>query len=175
MLTFFSKKSIFISSFIVMSVMFTLVMFYINPQVDGSNGLGVIQLQLAFSKAEGIDIISAWGGAGVSLFSQWLFVDYIYAAAYSVFFASLLSMLIIKKGKANSFKYTWVVGLAFIAGGFDWIENTIALLFINNPTEFSGTLFFIHSIVASLKWSAIPVALGYVVVLLMIKDDKLHH
>lgn len=62
-------------------------MLFINPQIDGSNGFAVIKLQLAFSKDIAIDIIDGWGTAGITHFKQWLFVDYIYVASYSIFFA----------------------------------------------------------------------------------------
>jgi hypothetical protein len=170
MLETISKKSMLIGSLVLMSVMFTIVMFFVNPQIDGSDGIGIIKLQLSFSKEAGIGIIYGWGESGIAHFKQWIFTDYIYAFSYSVFFASLLSMLILKKGKSKSPAYTWVVYLAFVAGVFDWIENTMELFFLNNPTNFPNTLFFIHSIIATLKWSAVPIAVAYIVILLTKKN-----
>jgi hypothetical protein len=46
---------------------------------------------------------------------------------------------------------------------FDWIENTLEILFINNHIEFSNTLFFIHSIIASLKWLALPIIVTFII------------
>lgn len=160
-----------ISSLIFMVIMFNIVMFFINPQIDGFNGIGVIKLQLSFNKDVGIEIIESWGGAGIADFKRWIFLDYMYAVSYSVFFASLLSLLILQKGKAKSLKYTWVVVLAFIAGGFDWVENTMELFFLNNPPGFSDSLFFLHSVIASLKWASVPIAIIYIVAL-MTKKSK---
>ncbi len=166
MLEIMSKKLILISSLVLMCITFTIVMFFANPQIDGADGLGVIELQLSFNKEAGIGIIQNWGESGIANFRQWIFTDYIYAFAYSVFFASLLSMLILKKGKGSSLNYTWVVYLAFVAGILDWMENTMELIFLNNPIDFSSSLFFFHSIVAVLKWSAVPIAVAYIVILL---------
>lgn len=173
MIEIISKKPVLKGSLILMSIMFTIVMFFVNPQIDGNDGLGVIKLQLSFSKEVGIGIIHGWGESGIAHFKQWIFTDYIYAFSYSVFFASLLSMLILKKGKSKLLGYSWVVYLALIAGILDWIENTIELFFLNDPTAFSGTLFFLHSVIATLKWAAVPIAVVYIIVLLTQKNKSL--
>jgi hypothetical protein len=170
MLNALNRKVVLIGSLALMSIMFVIVMLFVNPSIDGGNGTGVIKLQLSFDKESGIEIINSWGQSGIENFNQWIFTDYIYALAYSVFFASLLSLLILKKGKETFLPYKSAVYLAFIAGFFDWVENTIELMFVNNPSEVSNTLFFLHSIVASLKWAAFPIAVAYIVVLLTKKN-----
>lgn len=172
MLEIISKKSILIGSFVLMSIMFIIVILIVNPLIDGGDGLEVVKLQLSFSKDAGIDIIQGWGKSGIANFNQWIFTDYIFAFAYSVFFASLLAMLILKKGMSKSASYTWTVYLAFIAGFFDWIENTMELFFLNNPSNFSSFLFFIHSIIASLKWATGPIAVVYIIILLSKQNES---
>lgn len=166
MINALSNKIVLFGSLIAMCIMFVIVMFCINPAIDGLNGIGVIKLQLSFDKEVGLEIINSWGASGIEHFSQWIFTDYLYALTYAVFFASLLSSLILKKGMSSRLSYTWVVYLAFVAGLLDWTENTMELFFINNPSEFSNILFFLHSIVASVKWAAVPIAVVYVIVLL---------
>ncbi|GLS90196.1 hypothetical protein GCM10007916_12630 [Psychromonas marina] len=173
MLHLLGKKNVLLTSFILMLIMFSIVMFFINPQIDGINGMGVIKLQLSFDKDIGIEIIESWGESGIAHFKRWIFVDYIYAASYSAFFASLLSLLIVQKGKTKSLKYTWVVVLAFAACVFDWVENTMELLFLYNPSAFPDSLFFLHSVIAALKWAAVPIAVVYVIAL-MTKKSKIH-
>ena len=50
MLGILSKKSVIIISSIMILIMFILVMFIVNPSIDGKNGMGVIALQIAFDK-----------------------------------------------------------------------------------------------------------------------------
>jgi len=157
MLNILSKKSVLMISTIVTLIMFIVVMFIVNPSIDGKNGMGVLALQLAFDKEVGIKIISDWTQSGIENFNKFIFTDYIYALGYSIFFSSILSAFILKKSKQNIAKYKFIIYLPFIAGLFDWVENTLELLFINNPIEFSNILFFMHSIVASLKWIALPI------------------
>ena len=159
MLNILSKKSIIIISTVITLVMFVVVMFIVNPSIDGKNGIGVLSLQLAFDKEIGVEIINSWSKSGIENFNKFIFTDYIYALGYSIFFASILSVLILKKSIQNSSKVKLIIYLPFIAGLFDWTENTLELLFINNPIEFSNTLFFIHSIIATLKWVALPIIL----------------
>jgi hypothetical protein len=163
MLNILSKKSIIVISTIMTLVMFTVVMFIINPSIDGKNGIDVLSLQLAFNKEVAIEIINSWSKSGIENFNKFIFTDYIYALSYSIFFSSILSVLILKKSIQNILKYKLIIYLPFIAGLFDWIENTLELLFINNPIEFSNTLFFIHSIIASLKWISLPIIVTFII------------
>lgn len=166
MLHTLNSKTVLIGSVIFMSVMFVIVTFLVNPAIDGGNGIGVLKLQLSFDKEVGIAIINSWGKSGIEHFKEWIFTDYIYAVSYAVFFASLLSILIMKKGKEEFFVYRFGVYLAVIAGLLDWVENSIELFFINDPSGFSNNVFFLHSIVAIVKWAALPVAIAYIAVLL---------
>lgn len=165
-----NKKILIIISGIITLVMFCVVMFIVNPLIDAKDGVGVLALQLSFNKEVGVEIINSWGQSGIENFKQLIFTDYIYALGYSIFFASILSTLILKKGKENLLTFRMIIYLPFLAGLFDWIENSIELLFINNPIEFSNTLFFIHSIIASLKWAVLPIVMGYIIVLLLQKN-----
>jgi hypothetical protein len=132
--------------------MFVIVMFYVNPSIDGGDGSGLLRLQLSFHKEYGIEIINLWSESGIENFKLWIFTDYIYAIAYSLFLASLVSFIAIKKGKEKNYVHKWLVILAFFAGLFDWIENTMELFFIKDPYNYSSFLFFLHSIFASVKW-----------------------
>jgi hypothetical protein len=62
MLQALSKTTVLASSLVLMSIMFVIVMFYVNPAIDGGDGSGVLELQLSFEKNAGIEIINEWGG-----------------------------------------------------------------------------------------------------------------
>jgi len=145
MISLLGKKQTLFIAIIMTFVMFLVVMFVANPLIDGDDGMGVLALQLAFDKEIGTQIIDNWTKTGRQNFNKLIFTDYIYALSYSIFFASWLCMLIIKKGKENLIFYKLLLFLPFLAGIFDWIENTLELFFINNPTEFSNILFFLNS------------------------------
>ncbi len=165
-----SKKTVLISSFILMSIMFVIVMFYVNPLIDGDDGSGVLRLQLSFDKDAGIEIINSWGESGVAHFKRLFFADCLYAFTYALFLASLVSFLIIKKGKEASLIYKQVVYLSFFAGLLDCVENTMESYFIDDPLNFSSTLFFLHSIIAVVKWLAVSIVIAHIVILLAKKN-----
>lgn len=166
-----SKIRVLISSFILMTVMFIIVMFFVNQSIDGGDGSGVLKLQLSFDKTVGIKIINNWGTSGVEFFQRWIFTDYIYAFTYSFFFASFLSFLISKKRNTNNSKRNILISLAFFSGACDWFENTIEIFFLKDPYGFSSNLFFIHSIFSVVKWLIILTIITYIIVLLTIKKE----
>jgi hypothetical protein len=131
-----------------MLIMAVVTMGFVNPAIDGQDGAGVLALQLAFDKEVGNEIIKSWGSAGRTMFVRWIFTDSLYAAAYSVFLAALISTLLLRKGRQGSRYFQAVVLIALLAGACDWLENTMELAFIQNPAEFSTTLFRLHSLVA---------------------------
>lgn len=172
MLQALSKTAVLASSLVLMSIMFVIVMFFVNPSIDGGNGSGVLELQLSFEKSRGIEIIYGWGESGVNHFKRWIFTDYIYAFSYSLFFASLISSLVLKRGKGAHLNNIIFVYIAFLSGALDFVENSMELFFINNPYVFSDNLFFMHSIVATLKWIAVTIAIVYIVVILTKKEES---
>jgi len=164
-LKFLAKKSTLIISMILVIITFILVMLIINPMIDGANGLGLIELQLSFDKSAGIAIVNTWGENGINYFNKWIFSDYIYAFSYALFFASLLSFAMSKKGILVEEGYKNTLFLPIFAGLFDWLEDSMELMFINNQITYSDQLFFIHSIVASTKFALIMITVIFLVII----------
>ena len=156
-----------------MTFMFVTVMFFVNPAIDGGNGSGVLELQLSFNKNSGIELIKSWGEPGVNNFKNLIFTDYLYAFSYSLFFASLISYLTQKKGGELGFASITFVSLALLSGVLDCVENSLELSFVNDPHLFSSGLFYVHSMIATLKWVAIASVMIYIFVLL-IQKNKFH-
>ncbi len=127
-------------------IMFVVVMFWANPTIDKQKGFGVLSLQLAFSKEYGINIVNSWGKGGVERFTHYIISDYIYALSYSFFLALLLFQL-----KSR------IYFLPLVAGLFDWVENSMEILFTHDMIHFSTYVFFLHSLIASLKWLIVPI------------------
>lgn len=173
MLKVLSRKSVLIGSLSLMSMMFIVVMFFVNPSIDGRTGSSLLWLQLSFDKEAGIKIIRSWGPGGIEKFRQLIFTDYIYASTYSLFSASLISYLAKSKRRKFSRADVFFVCTAFSAGILDFIENSMELSFVGNPNAFSGKMFFVHSVIAGLKWSAVVSVVIYVLRLLT-KKNKIH-
>lgn len=150
---FLINKRVVIISMISTLIMGSIVMLFVDPLIDGGNGFGVIALQLSFDKLSAQEIVSTWN---IAAFHKWIIMDYIYALSYMTFFASLILWLEKRKGLAHSY----ISSIALGAGIFDWIENSLELWFLQDMEAFSSTLFFIHSVLATLKWLALPIILA---------------
>ena len=70
MLNIFSKRSVVIISTVMTLIMFMVVMFIVNPSIDGKDGIDVLSLQLAFDKKVGIEIINNWTQSGIENFNK---------------------------------------------------------------------------------------------------------
>jgi len=147
-------NKILVISAVIMALMFFIVMFYVNPMIDNKDGFGVIKLQLSFFVSKGIDTVNSWGDGGINRFKRYIFVDYIYAVSYVLFFVSILKVLIEKN---RAYGYNFLIYIAVLAGLFDWVENSIEIAFISNMQNFSDIVFLLHSIFSLLKWLALPI------------------
>ena len=163
MITLQQNKKILILFGLLTSILFTIVMFVVNPLIDGKTGLEVIKLQIAFQTETGRIIINNWQEIGKENFLKYIFTDYLYAISYSIFLASIYMNKLLKKNIQLSKKHLFIFILPFIAGIFDMIENTIEILFIKNPVNFSEIIFGLHSVFATLKWIALPIIAYYLI------------
>ncbi len=158
MLAFLRKKTVLFGSLIAMLVMFVIAILIVNRGIDGGDGSSILALQLAFDKQLGIEIIERWGAEGRAFYNSWAFTDYIYAACYGLFFASLLAVLSSRAGRPDSRLDLIPPLIALSAGFMDCIENGMEQIFVQNPADFSASLFFFHSIITVCKWAAIMTA-----------------
>lgn len=157
MLKFLSADRTLKGSAMAAVILFILVMLVINPRIDGSHGLGVIALQLAFVKSEGMRIVTGWGTTGIHRFQQWLWVDYLYAVAYGLFLTSLLARTARRHFVRPQVGARVLMLCPLLASSLDWMENSLELLFIQDPGAVSRLLFWCHSLLASIKWLLLPV------------------
>jgi len=156
-------------STIFLFILFSIVIFYVDPMIDGKDGSGVIALQLSFFVDRAIEVVNSWGIGGAYRFKKYIFTDYIYAIAYVLFFVSVLKVLIHKKRASN--RYNFFVYFAILAGILDWVENSIEIAFVSNMQNFSEILFFLHSVISVIKWSALPIVL-IGIFMLIFKENK---
>jgi len=152
MMNWVSQKQIVLASGVMTLLLFIAVIFLAEPAIKGNTGKGMVSLQLAFTKEHGQEILAVWGTRGMSEFRRWIAADYAYLLAYSVFLAGLLVRAGARPG---------TVRLAFLGGALDAIENTMELFFLSLPQKFPAVLFFIHSLLSSMKWLLALWVIGY--------------
>ncbi|MDD3591780.1 MAG: hypothetical protein PHO65_04020 [Sulfurovum sp.] len=151
---------------VVTVIMFYLVMFKVNAEIDHHNGLNVLRLQLAFTLENADTIVREWEGLKAERFVNAMLYDYLYAFCYSFFFASLFAWLLHRRGLEDT-NYRFGIGIAFTAGVLDWLENSVEILYITHHPSMNEMLFFIHSVAASVKWLSLPVVLVLYIMILL--------
>ena len=125
-------------------------------------GADVVRLQLAFSSEAFADVLQKWGPGGIERFRAMLWVDYLYAVAYSVFLSGLLAILTRRLAAAG------VIGLSvvlapLVAAASDWIENTFHLLMLADPARLSETAVVLASMFAAVKWGLVAASIALIV------------
>ena len=126
-------------------------------------GADVVRLQLAFSSEAFADVLRKWGPGGIERFRAMLWIDYLYAASYSVFLSSLLAILTRRLAAAAGVIGLSVVLAPLVAAASDWIENTFHLLMLADPARLSETAVLLASMFAAVKWGLVAVSIALIV------------
>ena len=147
-----TSKNILILSLICSLACILAFSLYVEPGLNPPSGRShVIGLQLAFQKSEGLKFLEAWGDTGKKHFLDTLWIDFVFPAGYSLLLASLLARSIYSLHLPEWMRI--IVILPFAAALLDFIENILEFMFVSKPDSFSEYMFFMHSIIASLKWT----------------------
>jgi len=121
---------------------------------------GVVALELAFSEEAFHRIITQWGAEGVRAYrTSTIYIDCWFPIAYALLLSSLIAVLTVKPGETPSRLQVICFALPFIAGLFDWVENTLHLVLLRDPSNLSAPLVLLASIAAAIKWGLIAVSI----------------
>ena len=128
---------------------------------------GVIALQLAFSEEAFHGIITQWGVEGVQAYQRsTLYIDSWFPLAYASLLSSVIAVLTVRAGGTTGRFQLACLALPFIAWLLDWVENTLHLILLRDPSHLTVTLVLIASIAAAIKWGLI--ALSIVAILCLV-------
>lgn len=138
-------------------VLTALVMYILSVQIMPEGCPGMIELELAFTKGALENIVNACGADGVRAHQVMIWVDYIFIISYVGFLGNLLGSLVrhIEYEKA-----LFYFSLPIYAGVLDIIENTLLLIELSDTESLSGTLIFLASIAALVKFALLIAAVA---------------
>ncbi|MBN1485922.1 MAG: hypothetical protein JXA37_14510 [Chloroflexia bacterium] len=112
----------------------------------------ITALQLAFNREEFVAILQQWGAEGRRFFRISLFVDYVFAPVYAVFFGGLFAWL---SGPAADEEPHWLqlalFSCPFGAALCDYVENSLHLWLIRDLDQVAAGGVLVASIAASIK------------------------
>jgi hypothetical protein len=144
---------------VIITLVTTICLFIILGRIDaavaGSEGMGVIYLQMAFLKSYFVGVIATWGVEGVNLFLGTIWLDFIFPVSYGILFASLYATITSDDESFSIDSIASIDKISFLlplcAASFDYLENIshivilVFRLYYNPMTIMASTFAF-------LKW-----------------------
>lgn len=161
----FSSRLLFYLSLAVTFICGFILMVLVDPTVVKESGKGILDLQFAHSPSESLMVLQTWGAAGKAFQLHWMWLDYIYPAAYGLFiFLALQRSLNYALPK---FKWIYVVAyLPLFAALMDWAENTAEICMMLN-LQAVPRLFALHRVFVYAKWGAVAASIILLIALLV--------
>ncbi len=126
--------------------------------------VGIIPLELAFTKERFGSMIGECGAQGVRAHIILVWIDYLFIIAYTGFLGNLLGALV--KGLERERALT-LFSLPIYAGALDVIENTLLLNQLSNPDNLNSLIILAASIAASIKFLLLIATVAVIVYYLL--------
>jgi len=130
---------------------------------------GIFDLQLAFTPERFQFVMEQWGEAAMQNYVTGMWMDYIYPVAYAMALGSLLAWLTSRPNLPTARWHLFLFCLPFIAGGLDWVENSLHLLMLAVLHSTPSALVFLASLAAALKWILAAISILAILLLLLAK------
>jgi len=130
----------------------------------GMDPLDLVRMQTTFSKAAFFGIVGNWGEASWQAFYRHYWLDFFHPLVYGAFLASALARLLARRNALGG-RGRHLLLVPFAAAVCDEIENVCQLYLTIHLPDFSVPLFFAGALAANVKWAAVAVTVGAIVVL----------
>jgi hypothetical protein len=141
----------------VLSVGFLLFFGATERQAPGGTP-GMLDLQIAFSRARFDEIVARWNDVGVlEIQTRNLWIDLLFPLAYSFLLSGLLGALTLPSGARPGRGLTLLLALPFLAGLLDWLENGLQIVVLGQGSGRSSCLILLSSTAATMKWALLTV------------------
>lgn len=155
------RRTAFLSGLAV--IVLTLILIILDSHIRNGGSLGIVHHQFSFTKGQALEVLSAWGPTGQSLFLKTIWLDYLYPLFYALFLSSLMAVILAPQLK----QYTGLsISLAlmapFMAAFFDIVENTYQIVQVQDGAGLPGWVFFMTSLTAVIKWFFILSSVGLI-------------
>ncbi|MCP4131570.1 MAG: hypothetical protein GY754_11380 [bacterium] len=136
----------------------------LEARITGSQGMGLVYLQLSFNSLNFQGVIVSWGKSGVDFFLKVIWVYFAYPLAYAFllsaapgyFFRKMKSFDPAAIPKAD----LWFIVVPFGAALFDFIVCSLFYVILSQR-DFSKTLVTAASIAALIKWILLAVSMAW--------------
>ena len=155
-----AHKEIILLAGLSAAVMFLLIHYSSNKYLP-ENTPGIISIQFCATPETFLAVLGQWGKAGVNGYREHLWMDYLFPAAYAIFFASIISWLDMKKSISTG-QIPIFFSFPLVAGLLDWLENTIHLQLLGNPAVINEIMVFSSFVISLTKWLLLFITILYI-------------
>lgn len=140
--------------FVFLAITFLASIFFLNPMLSGDGPVSWPQLQLQFSyfPENGMSVLESWGEGSKERYLSWIWIDILFAFSYGPFFYMLLKNC----GVSRIFYLIPLIEMVT-----NLIETSMEIYWVQNhsSSHLMTEVFLIHSIIATIKWSLVPIYL----------------
>ncbi|TFG20251.1 MAG: hypothetical protein EU533_06200 [Promethearchaeota archaeon] len=175
-----SPKSLYLfMMFIAGFLLFLIINFTVfRPLGVAVTGYNILDYEFAWTPEQVIIIFATWGTNGMILQAAGVYWDFLYIIGYGSFAFS--GVLLLAKQLSGKWQMLglYVSFIAILAGLFDVIENIFLLVMLYDPNSVIFVVPTIAGVMATMKFSALLIALLYfipglvAVIIQMIKNKK---
>ncbi len=156
-----SSRKVILPALVVV-VVCTVFLMKIEQQVVSNPDWGFLKMQLSFSRFEFFSVVKTWGSNGLKLYLNTLWLDYIYAVAYTILllggiehFKNMLLKYEPQQQPAVQ-KKDYFALLPLLAGIADFIENSLHLFIFK--LQYTGWV-SAAIVISVIKWGALTISL----------------
>ena len=165
--------------FIAGFLLFLIINFTVfQPLSIAVTGYSILDYEFAWTPEQVILIFATWGSNGMMLQAAGVYWDFLYIIGYGSFaFSGVLLVARELSGKWHIIGL-YVSFIAILAGLFDVIENILLLVMLYEPDSILFAVPTIAGIMATMKFSALLIALLYFIpslvaaIIQMVKNKK---
>ena len=152
---------------LIVFILLTVLMGQYDSMITGKSPYGVIDFEFAYTQTQAQKILNDWGSDLISIERFVTYLDFAYILSYVLLSAGVA--LLITRSLPERFQ---PIGLGFtalapLAGVFDIVENIALLTMLDNPTSFAAPVPTLATVCATIKFGALLIAIGFVVVVVI--------
>lgn len=138
---------------VLLAITFLASILIVNPTLDPNRSVfswPQLQLQFAYTPLNGIKVLQSWGPGSIDRYFSVIWIDLIFALSYGPAF----SIYIRRMGGGVA----WSL-VPFVEMITNLVETSLEIYWVghHSPDNLLFTPFFVHSIVATIKWALVPV------------------
>ncbi len=131
--------------FFLYAIVFGTIVYTMSELAAVAAGSGILDFEFGYSKQKVMQVLASYGTEGMALYGRIQLLDLFNPALYSLFFASILHLLV------RNTQWQWLVVLPMAAGTLDYAENVALYQMASSFPQLDDTVITIGSMLSVIK------------------------